>query len=351
MNTLFVGDLHAKKDNLEDTGEIFSLVDETIDSDESIDCVCFLGDIFNTHDVLRLEIAFYVRRQFETIIEKYKSKNRKISFVSLVGNHDNTSPVVTTPNNAVRLTLGDLISVFDVPTEFGPYTMIPFMGDNEEFVRICNDANHNSIPVCHQTFDSAKYENQHTAPNGVKQDLIPQKFIISGHIHMTQILENEHNTVFYPGTPRALNANEVNQCKYIWKFNPETQTRVAITTDDRVKKFIGFTYYQGAIDIVAAKEGEPYPWKKKDDVRIYVEGNEEFYEKVLAANKHLEGEVRFIPNIRKEMSKTLDVEGDGSSVETALRQYVYDVYDMSDDMRDAVWQRLQTWMPKLGTRT
>ena len=38
-------------------------------------------------------------------------------------------------------------------------------------------------------------------------------------------------------------------------------------------------------------------------------------------------------------------------VETALRQYVYDVYDMSDDMRDAVWQRLQTWMPKLGTRT
>ena len=129
---------------------------------------------------------------------------------------------------------------------------------------------------------------------------------------MTQILKNEHNTVFYIGTPRALNANEMNQCKYIWKFDGSTRTAVAIKTDDRVKQYIGFTYYQGAIDFVAAVEGEPRPWKQKDDVRIYVEGNE-FYEKVLAANKHLEGEVRFIPNIKKEMSRTLDVESNGSS--------------------------------------
>lgn len=359
FNAIFVGDLHANTSasNLEDVGEIFHLLDETIEQDETIQLVCFVGDIFHTHAVIRQEPAFYVRRQFAKLIGKYERQNREIRWVVMAGNHDYSTPSAVVADNSVRLVLADLVEVVDdyrgTPcyAKVGPYAFVPFIGENESFVDVCSQGDSDDILVCHQTFDGSKYENQHTAPNGVKQNAIPQRLIISGHIHMTQILENEHNKVVYIGTPRALNANEVNQCKYIWKFNPESRTFTAIKTDDRVKQFIGFTYYQGAVDFVAAKEGEPLPWKKKDDVRIYVEGNEEFYEKVLAANKHLEGEVRFIPNIKKVMSKTLDVEADGSSVETALRQYVYDVYDMSDDMRDAVWQRLQTWMPKLGTRT
>jgi DNA repair exonuclease SbcCD nuclease subunit len=359
MNALFIGDLHANtsSSNLEDVGEIFKLVDETLEKDQTIQLVCFVGDIFHTHAVVRQEPAFYVRRQFERLIGKYKKQNRPLRWIALAGNHDYSTPSAVVSDNSVRLVLGDLVEVVDdyrgtpIALSVGPFTFVPFMGDNDEFIRVCNMVDHDTILVCHQTFDGSKYENQHTAPNGVKQNLIPQKYIISGHIHMTQILKNGHNTVFYIGTPRSLNANEMNQCKYIWKFDGLNRTAVAIKTDERVKQYIGFTYYQGAIDVVAAAEGESRPWKQKDDVRIYVEGNEEFYEKVLAANKHLEGEVRFIPNIKKEMSRALDVESNGSSVETALRQYVYDVYDMSDDMRDAVWQRLQTWMPKLGTRT
>lgn len=359
MNAIFVGDLHASisASNLEDVGEIFNLLDESIEQDETIQIVCFVGDIFHTHSVIRQEPAYYVRRQFERITKKYKGRNRKIRWIVMAGNHDYSTPSAVVSDNAVRLVLADLVEVVDdyrgTPCymKVGPFAFVPFMGENEVFVSVCSQGDVDDILVCHQTFDGSKYENQHTAANGVSQNLIPQKLVISGHIHMNQILENEHNKVVYIGTPRALTANETNQRKYIWKFDSGTRNFVAIKTDDRVKQFISFTYYQGAVDFVAAKEGEPLPWKKKDDVRIYVEGNEEFYEKVLAANKHLEGEVRFIPNIKKVMSKTLDVEADGSSVETALRQYVYDVYDMSDDMRDAVWQRLQTWMPKLGTRT
>lgn len=356
MNALFVGDLHAGVSNLEDTGEIFKLVQETLDKDETIELVCFVGDIFHTHAVIRQEPAFYVRRQFERLTKKYKASGRTLTWVALAGNHDYSTPGAVVADNAVRLVLGDLVTVVDdypgTPcyAKIGPYAFVPFMGDNEEFVSLCSSGDADDILVCHQTFDGSKYENNHTAPNGVNQNRIPQKRVISGHIHMFQFLKNDHNHITYIGTPRALTAAEVNQEKAIWVYSPEANSFHAISTKDRVKQFIGFHYFQGATEYVAAKEGEPRPWKKKDDVRIYVEGNEEFYDKVLAANKHLEGEVRFVPNIKKELSRTLDVDAEGSSVETALRQYVYEVSDMSEDMRDRVWQKLQTWMPKLGNK-
>lgn len=355
MIGLFIGDIHSSVSSLEDVGEIFNLIDETLEKDQSIELVCFVGDIFHTHAIIRQEPAFYVKRQFERLTQKYRNTERNIHWVVLAGNHDYSTPSANVPDNAVRLVLGDIVTVVDGSDQnyikIGPYAFVPFMGKNDEFVSLCHFGSPNDILVCHQTFDGSKFENNHTAPGGVSQNSIPQKYVIAGHIHMTQVLKNEHNTIFYIGTPRALRTDEVNQSKYIWKFDPSNCSSTAIKTDDRVKQFISWTFYQGASDIVAANDGEPRPWKKKDDVRIHVEGNEEFYEKVLAANKHLEGEVRFIPNIRKEFSKALDVESEGASVETALHEYVYEVYDMSDDMKDAVWQKLQTWMPNLGAKT
>ena len=60
MNVLFIGDLHANTSasNLEDVGEIFKLVDETLEKDQTIQLVCFVGDIFHTHAVVRQEPAF-----------------------------------------------------------------------------------------------------------------------------------------------------------------------------------------------------------------------------------------------------------------------------------------------------
>lgn len=352
MVALFIGDLHCSQSNLEDTGEIFKLIDETLSKDASIELVCFLGDIFHTHSVVHQGPAFFVRRWIEKLTKKYNT----LSWVALAGNHDFSTPNASVSDNAVRLVLGNLLTVVDdykgtpCALSIGDFTFMPFMGDNDEFIRVCNMIDENTIPVCHQTFDGSKYENNHTAPGGVSQNKIPQKFVISGHIHMHQVLINEHNIVWYPGTPRALTAAEVNQGKFLWIFDSKTTDRTPISTGPRVKEYKAFYFYQGATEIVAAKDGEPRPWKQKDDVRLYVEGSEEFYEQVLAANKHLEGEVRFVPNIKKEMSRTLDIESAGSSVDDALHQYVHGVYNMSDDLRDSVWQKLQTWMPNLGAK-
>lgn len=344
MRILLIGDLHVQQNNLEDTGEIFDLVKKILEEDPTITVVCFLGDIFHTHDIVRQEPAFFVREKIKFLIQRYEV-GRGISWIALAGNHDYSSPSAVTTDNAVRLTLGDIMRVVDDGIEIcGGMDFIPFVGENEKFIEMCNKSG-NSILFCHQTFDGSRYENNQTAPNGVDQNRIPHKLIISGHIHTKQNLKNKHNEVVYVGTPRALTSNEVNEKKYLTVYDTDTRAFELHSTDHLVKQFVSLEINQGDEDIIIKPT-----WKAKDDVRIHVNGNQEFYDQVLEANSHLTGQARLIPNIRKELTKTLDVDSGEFTIDEALYKYVHEVVDMSDELRKDVWTKLQTLMPQLGAK-
>jgi DNA repair exonuclease SbcCD nuclease subunit len=349
MKILLVGDLHVQQNNIEDTGELFGLVDQILDEDKGISHVCFLGDIFHTHDVVRQEPAFFVRSKISEIAKKFGSR---VAWIALAGNHDYSTPSASTIDNAVRLVLGDLLTVVDsysisLNPEFNslPFFFIPFIGDNERFIKIVEGISPDKILICHQTFDGSKYENNQTAPNGVDQNRVPQKLIISGHIHTKQNLKNNHNEVVYVGTPRALTSNEVNQKKYLTVYDSDLNIFTLHPTDHLVKQFISFEINQGDEQIAIVPT-----WKAKDDVRIHVNGNQEFYVQVLEANAHLTGQARFIPNIRKELSKTLDLDSGEFTIDEALHKYVHEVIDVSDDLRKEIWTKLQALIPQLGTK-
>jgi len=348
MRILLIGDLHVQQNNLEDTSEIFKFVQKILDDDDTINIVCLLGDIFHSHDIVRQEPAFFVREKIKDLIGRYV---RQINWIALAGNHDFSSPSAVTADNAVRLTLGDLLTVVDSPSIslesalYGPFFFVPFIGDNERFIRIVEGIPSNRILVCHQTFDGSRYENNQTAPNGVDQNRIPHKLIISGHIHTKQNLKNKHNEVVYVGTPRALTSNEVNEKKYLTVYDTDTHAFELHSTDHLVKQFISLEINQGDEDVVVKPT-----WKAKDDVRIHVNGNQEFYDQVLEANSHLTGQARLIPNIRKELTRTLDVDSGEFTIDEALYKYVHEVVDMSDELRKDVWTKLQTLMPQLGAK-
>src|SRR5208282_3433609 len=129
----------------------------------------------------------------------------------------------------------DVIDVISTPKELSSEPLIwgiPFIPDNREFVRICNqEVPHDAILLCHQTFEGSQFENGFYAPEGVDQTLIPQKVVISGHIHNRQTV----GKVTYIGTPRAVTANEANQDKGISILDTDTMQIEYISTNKLVK--------------------------------------------------------------------------------------------------------------------
>lgn len=339
-NTLFIGDLHAMPANYEDTGIILDYAKELVRENPTIVRVVFLGDLFHTHSVVRQEIAHFVRRKIREIFEQ-----RGTQIFILAGNHDGSSPS-SVELNAIRMVFdGDRhVTIVDSELEGhqeGPFFMVPFIGDNEQFVKTCQ-AFPDKILVCHQTVKGACYENRSLAPGGVDQSRLPQRRIISGHIHLEQRVDR----VFYPGTPRALTASEHNEDKGLWVYNDENDEWLKYSLNGKVKCFVRYDIEQGKEqdDMLAQQQ-----WNPKDDVRVCIHGTETFYREMLTKYERLAAKVKFIPDIRKDLKKKVDIDSEGGSVNKSLHRYVHKIYDADDNMKEKVWKKLQNLIPNLGS--
>jgi len=334
VRILIIGDPHAQISNLDDLDLIFARA-KKVTAEKQISAIFILGDCFHTHSVLRQEVIKFYKKG----LDGWKDCHGNSPNI-LVGNHDLIGPK-NNQTNAITLTLGDMANVIDAPTvvsvldESGPvdFLCVPYMPNSEDFIDVCRSHLCIKTLVCHQTFDGSQYENGFYAPDGIDHNKIPQKMVISGHIHKSQNI----GKVFYAGTPRALTASDANEHKGFWIMDtsqPSDNAFEFITTNDIAKVFKAIEIKEGDFD------GQPIiiDWKEKDDVRLTISGSEEFYELFLKNHKHLQGRAKIIPNIKRcGKNSSIKIETKDGNIRELLKKYVLEIHEMADDLREGVW--------------
>lgn len=337
MKYLVIGDLHAQIGNLEDTEKILQFLSEIC---KKAGIVVFLGDMYHTHSVIRQEVVNLFRKYLPKIFGNVQFGKPHV----LVGNHDYVGPT-NTSMNSISLTLGDVVHVVD-----GPYTdgcggsYMPFTPNNDEFVERANKIR-SDVLFCHQTFDSAKFENGFYAPNGVDQGKLMARNVVSGHIHKQQKI----GKVFYVGTPRALTANDYNEDKGVFLLDLNEETgELSIAEYFSFNKMV--KCYR-RIDFREGNDDNSYAWDdltglgKNDDVTLSIHGSQEFCDKMQEDLKEFNlPRVRIALDVKKETQRRLSLESGGSTVEDALKKYVFEIADVDAKLKDDVWKTVQNAM-------
>jgi hypothetical protein len=208
---LYVGDVHATPDSLEECEKLVDFVITTAKSN-SAKVVCFLGDIFNTHSVIHLPVLAFWKRQFD------KLKDAGLFVISLVGNHDKGG-VRGIEDNALMLYTG--ITIVSRPTVISNILFLPYFYTTEDFIQACND-NPTHLVVCHATFvgPGLLFENGFPIADGINPNDVPQEQILSGHIHRPA----SSGKVTYIGAPRWRSVSDVNTERAIWIFEHDPVT-------------------------------------------------------------------------------------------------------------------------------
>lgn len=212
MKLLLVGDPHAKPGDLEDCTNLAVLV-ARVATDEKVDAICWLGDQHHHHSIVHVEVMAW----WMNVLQAMQSFHH----IMLVGNHDlgngdefqhallpyrHLATVVDEPKVVALRTRPPSLDTLDSQILF-----VPFMRDRAGFLQACQDDATETV-ICHQTFDGSRYENGFYAEDGVDANLLPQKLVISGHIHSPQ----QFGKVWYPGAPRWQTMSDANEDRAIW---------------------------------------------------------------------------------------------------------------------------------------
>ncbi len=200
---LFIGDVHATPEDLGDCDALFELVRQ-VSSQEEVDEICLLGDSYNTHNVIRVEVLAFWRRTFSTLTGPVRV---------LVGNHDLSSESGN-PEIHALIAHRDQVTVIDKPVLDRGVLYSPYFSDRERFVKECNQLGGTTL-VCHATFEGAKYDNGFFAPDGVDPQSLIHKYVISGHIHTPAAFDK----VTYIGAPRWRTLSDANIERAIWLYD------------------------------------------------------------------------------------------------------------------------------------
>lgn len=278
FKVLRCGDPHIQISNLKDSENLINFIIETA-LEKEVYCIEFLGDLFHTHAVKRVEVEDFWINAFRKIDE------HKIQCRVLVGNHDMIgSKEKEQQMNALNAFIPSIYdplklrTIINKPLNIENIAYIPYHSDHEQFLKAAHDLYEQGateLLVAHQTFTGAQYENGFFSEEGIDPGLIPQRQIISGHIHKSQQVGN----CFYPGTPKWDTMSDANQPKGIWVF----------THDDNGmyidKEFISTEDIVTPITSIEIKEGDEIP-KLNLNARNYIT---------------LEGKTAWINKIKKEI--------------------------------------------------
>lgn len=212
MKILRVGDPHAKVACLEELKAlILFIVAQAIL--RGVDRIEILGDLFHTHNVIRLEVL-----EFWTWALDLLSKTCET--VVLVGNHDLSGDCSSTFSalSVFGLMNKPNLHIIEKPTQMGVFGYVPYTSNADSFTSAARVLASEGVRVlvCHQTIEGSQYDNGMYAPDGIPAAEWSERFIhvISGHIHSEQLFGN----IIYPGTARWDTTADANRRKGIWLY-------------------------------------------------------------------------------------------------------------------------------------
>lgn len=229
-----LGDPHAK---ISDKHEVEAVIRYIISlkKQQKVDDLVILGDLFDTHAIVRLEVWFFWKEMFSLLAEAFKDSNVDV----IMGNHDIPGSKELSSISSIG-TFKDIFPsinfVESAPFKRKNVLFVPFTFEEDQFVQICNENNNCHTVICHQTFDGAKYDNGMYAPDGFDPSKISQKNIISGHIHT----HAEFDKVFYPGVARWTSATDAGKSKGIWviEFDGDSYSKEFYSTEHVVTPMV-----------------------------------------------------------------------------------------------------------------
>lgn len=208
MKVLRIGDPHVTVSNLEDSEKLLSFIFKTA-KDTKPDYIEFMGDLLDTHDVIRSRVLNFWYGWLKKISSEFK-------IIILVGNHDKIGD--KSLESLSSLSTFELIKNVTVVNEslcIDNLLYVSYLSDNDRLIEICKQNRHCNTLIAHATFLGAQYENGFYADDGIDLSLIPQNKVISGHIHKSSTV----GKCFYPGSPRWIKATDANQDKGIYLFD------------------------------------------------------------------------------------------------------------------------------------
>jgi DNA repair exonuclease SbcCD nuclease subunit len=199
--------------------------------EEKPDRIEILGDLFHTHNIVRLEVLEFWNGWIDTLLAS------ETPLYILIGNHDigDTSEHAFSALDMFMRVRNKHLHIVKHPFVEGLYAYVSYYHDPKVFIDVANRcyAQGARVLVCHQTFDGSHYENGFYAPDGIDASKIFFDLIVSGHIHTTQDFQKDGKRIVYPGTPKWDTEADANLKKGIWIFEHDDKTGAIISMELR----------------------------------------------------------------------------------------------------------------------
>lgn len=253
FKSILIGDPHAKISNLK---HLAAVIDFAIANKKDEKAVILLGDLFDTHGVVKNEISYFWRDQFNKLVRSFET------VICLVGNHDQVGNIEKEHIHSLWAYKGlaQNLIIVDRPASIEGCLFLPYTSSEDKFKTWAagwlKAHPMEKIIFCHQTFDGAKYDNGMFAPDGFSLDDLNDRTIISGHIHT----QSEFANIWYPGTSLWESASDANKEKGIWRLHVKDNkiiNRDFLSTRDIVPEMILIELREGDV-VPATADGKKY---------------------------------------------------------------------------------------------
>ena len=296
--TLIVGDVHATPQEIPDCEALLKLIFDSI-KNYKCDSVIFLGDQFNTHDILNSRVVDFWTKAINDLSDLIRS-------YFLIGNHDQLTPTIRNPHSMVSFYSAPT-DICDSPRGYPELNAccMPYYVNPLEFIEAANKLKEANPTIdtlyCHQTFSGADEGKGFYSKESVEPTAIPFKRIISGHIHKPMQL----GKVFYPGAPRWRNLTDAEVAVrniFVWE---QGKIPNAIPTNTH------------CVRIYRVEDSEEVPFKAsftaedliRADIRVTITGTQEYISKrILELRSKYNAKCRGVPT-RQKLIKTSESEG------------------------------------------
>lgn len=237
MKVLYCGDNHVKPSNLKESQDLLDFIFQTA-LREDVSKIVFLGDLMDTHSIIRQEVnAFWVRN-----LKKLSTLNKPV--IALIGNHDGTHIAEHETEIYCLMALKGLLPNINIVNDFHIEDGViyhAYTHDSDKLIRNCMNATNTHTLVAHANFTQELFGDM------INPDLIPQAQIIAGHVHSHHLSKGK---VFYTGTPCWITATDAGEEKGIWLIDHEVPT---------TKEFLSTKAVVTPMYRVVIKEGEEIP--------------------------------------------------------------------------------------------